>query len=614
MTTFSHTIHRIAGFLLLTAALADEAYANQLVYVPLAQPCRLLDTRVSSKGPGPLTAAHGPYLFGTSAADISIIAQNGKSTGCSIPDGIEAVSVNMNMLDATAAGNIATWSADVGPNAPNIGTGVYNPSMANPVAGEVLYNTGYSTIPVGGMDTTGNAGPNTGKFYLQIANGQADMTINVVGYWLAVSWGETRRNGGVNPGSIALGFNTTVGGYYSTALGAYTTAAGQNSTAMGSETYANNDYATALGVRSVANGSAATAMGDHTRASGFSSTAMGFETIASGTTSTAMGHQTQAAKENSTAMGYATLADGNNSTAMGNNTAATGDSSTAMGYGTKAIGNYATAMGFNTVADAEFSTAMGYNATVKGHVGSFIYADRAHAGMIENTQDNQFKVVANGGTVFKSEGRGVVFDVPDFTFNTSGGIITSTRYDMAHGSGAVTGVRLLPGDGTWTSVSDRNAKTALQPVDPREVLKKVVALPMSTWQYKTQEKFRHLGPMAQDFYAAFHLGGSDTGIATIDADGVALAAIQGLNALLTEKDGQLTALRDEKDREIGELRAELAAQKTESTAQKTEIVMQKARIASLESLAGDLAEVKAQVATLRKSVPTELTTVALREQ
>ena len=80
--------------------------------------------------------------------------------------------------------------------------------------------------------------------------------------------------------------------------------------------------------------------------------------------------------------------------------------------------------------------------------------------------------------------------------------------------------------------------------------------------------------MAQDFYAAFGLGESDKGIDTVDADGVALAAIQGLNAVLMDK-----------EREIGNLRTELTAQK--------------ARVASLESLATEIAEVKAQIAALR---------------
>ncbi len=44
--------------------------------------------------------------------------------------------------------------------------------------------------------------------------------------------------------------------------------------------------------------------------------------------------------------------------------------------------------------------------------------------------------------------------------------------------------------------------------------------------------------MAQDFFAAFGLGDSDKAIGTIDADGVDLAAIQGLrDAILNEECG-----------------------------------------------------------------------------
>jgi hypothetical protein len=47
--------------------------------------------------------------------------------------------------------------------------------------------------------------------------------------------------------------------------------------------------------------------------------------------------------------------------------------------------------------------------------------------------------------------------------------------------------------------------------------------------------------MAQDFYAAFGLGEDDKHITTSDEGGVALAAIQGLNAKLEAKVMELTA-------------------------------------------------------------------------
>jgi len=104
-----------------------------------------------------------------------------------------------------------------------------------------------------------------------------------------------------------------------------------------------------------------------------------------------------------------------------------------------------------------------------------------------------------------------------------------------------TGARLT-GGGAWTNASDKHAKTAFAAIDPQEILAKVVQLPVTTWQYKAEaETVRHLGPMAQDFHAAFRLGSNDTTIATVDASGVALAAIQGLNQKLEEENAKLRA-------------------------------------------------------------------------
>src|SRR5262249_27589143 len=87
-------------------------------------------------------------------------------------------------------------------------------------------------------------------------------------------------------------------------------------------------------------------------------------------------------------------------------------------------------------------------------------------------------------------------------------------------------------NGTFVSSSDRNAKENFRPLDSREVLSKVAALPLTRWNYKDDTGSEHIGPMAQDFYAAFKVGPDDKHIATIDEGGVALAAIQGLNEKL----------------------------------------------------------------------------------
>ena len=125
----------------------------------------------------------------------------------------------------------------------------------------------------------------------------------------------------------------------------------------------------------------------------------------------------------------------------------------------------------------------------------------------------------------------------------------------------------IPAELTTTAVnitSDRNAKEQFRPVNAREVLAKVARLPISEWQYKTQSDARHIGPMAQDFREAFALGRDEKHITSVDADGVALAAIQGLNEKFDEQSREKdTRIRDlEKTvAELKELVSKLAAQK-----------------------------------------------------
>ena len=110
--------------------------------------------------------------------------------------------------------------------------------------------------------------------------------------------------------------------------------------------------------------------------------------------------------------------------------------------------------------------------------------------------------------------------------------------------GTWTGAYLSDG-GTWTNNSDRDSKVQVVEVDSSSILAKVASLPISTWRYKVEKDQIHLGPMAQDFRAAFGLGMDEKHIATIDEDGVALAAIQAL--YLADRK------RDEEDRKKDEL-------------------------------------------------------------
>jgi hypothetical protein len=101
---------------------------------------------------------------------------------------------------------------------------------------------------------------------------------------------------------------------------------------------------------------------------------------------------------------------------------------------------------------------------------------------------------------------------------------------------------------SWVNAADRNLKQNFAPVDAQDMLDKVAALPVMRWNDKSQPDQTHVGPVAQDFRAAFDVGADDKHIATVDEEGVALAAIQGLNQKLKEKDVEIQELKERLDR------------------------------------------------------------------
>jgi hypothetical protein len=80
-------------------------------------------------------------------------------------------------------------------------------------------------------------------------------------------------------------------------------------------------------------------------------------------------------------------------------------------------------------------------------------------------------------------------------------------------------------------------------VDGSALLQRLNALPIEVWNYKSQDpSIQHVGPMAQDFRAAFEFGEDETRISTVDTDGVALATIQAMYRMLLQKEEQIEQL------------------------------------------------------------------------
>ncbi len=297
--------------------------------------------------------------------------------------------------------------------------------------------------------------------------------------------------------------------------------------------------------------------------------------------------------------GRRNLALGNYSSALGGYFNATeGDRSVvAGGENNFAGGDYSFAAGYaavvRTAGQAPIAlpfprSTLDYSGTASGDDGSFVWSDRGAGGIFRTSGANQFLVRAQGGVGINTappsasvelsiesdaddpdysslwlkqrslNDNGVLLSAGDGSSNNAGfyidhynGITQARRLELAtNGSvtirsnttAAASGVTMPAGSGAWNSLSDRRLKTAIAAIDPVAILERLLATPITTWSYRAQgNEVRHIGPMAQDFAAAFGLGENDTTISTVDADGVALAAIQGLHAKLESENAELRA-------------------------------------------------------------------------
>lgn len=246
--------------------------------------------------------------------------------------------------------------------------------------------------------------------------------------------------------------------------------------------------------------------------------------------------------------GFNNIADGGTSfVGGGNSNHATGGAAVVGGGNGNQSTGYQSAIygGSNNIASGDDSVIGGGSANTASGVGSVVVGGTANKAVGRNSlaAGQQAEALHNGTFVWSDDAGTATPSTGEnqWVSRASGG------YWLYSNSTETAGVTLPPGGNAWQSISDRNTKDNFEPVDTVEVLKRLSAIPMETWNYRSQDpSIRHIGPMAQDFYAAFGVGEDEKHITTIDADGVALAAIQGLHQLVQEK-----------DREIGDLKARM---------------------------------------------------------
>ena len=177
----------------------------------------------------------------------------------------------------------------------------------------------------------------------------------------------------------------------------------------------------------------------------------------------------------------------------------------------------AIAIGYNVTADQDHTTAMGKFASNNGFQGTFIWSDgsaQASADTFRNTANNEFAARATGG----------------FRFRTN--------------LGGTTGCNLPAGSGVFNCTSSRYTKENFSSASG--VLNSLRKIPVSTWNYISEgREVRHLGPMAEDFFAEFKLGTGNTSIGVQDLAGVSIAAVKELDEQLQQKNAEIERLQNE---------------------------------------------------------------------
>jgi trimeric autotransporter adhesin len=263
---------------------------------------------------------------------------------------------------------------------------------------------------------------------------------------------------------------------------------------------------------------------------GFYSWAGGNLTRATAFASFAFGDQLLVSGVDAAAFGASSTVSGTVGFSAGGNNECSAFACLAIGWNNRAAGQGSVALGERVHASANWSVALGRRAH-SNHTGSFTWGDASTTDSLRSSANNRFHTRAAGG------------------------------YRLYTNSAASIGVSLASSGNSWSSLSDRNRKENFSGVDGEDVLRRLRNVPVSTWTFiDVDDPVRHIGPMAQDWHAAFGLKPDSLMIDRGDIDGVSLAAIQALDARTAPLVDEIARLRregEEKDRRIEALEARL---------------------------------------------------------
>ena len=225
----------------------------------------------------------------------------------------------------------------------------------------------------------------------------------------------------------------------------------------------------------------------------------------------------------------------------------TTNSATNSNYSTVG-GGYVNSVGgaYATISGGSSNVAAGELATIPGGKGNSASGKSSFAAGNAARADRQGAFVwadSNDLSFTTSVLWPIAGGVNSFSVRATGGVTFVTKI---HPDGAILAECYLSGSPAvltsgWTCSSDRNAKERVTTISPKRVLERLITMPVSEWSM-IGSTMRQIGPMAQDFYRAFGLGDSDKAINSVNAQGVAFAAIQGLNEKVQAKEKEIARL------------------------------------------------------------------------
>jgi hypothetical protein len=265
-----------------------------------------------------------------------------------------------------------------------------------------------------------------------------------------------------------------------------------------------------------------------------------------------------------------------------------GNANTASGYAALSnnnTGNYNTASGRGALASnttGTTNTATGFSALATNTMGHANTATGSYA-LVSNTVGISNTAIGAGADVLGG-------NLSNATAIGAGAVVDASNKVRVGNAG----VTVIEGQVGFTSSSDRKKKENLRPVAGEEVLRKVGELSLTSWNFigHDPKQFRHYGPMAQDFFAAFgHDGigtiGTETTITSTDMDGILMIAAQALEKRTVEQEKRTV----EQKKEIQALRGENADLRARLENENADL---KARLAALERKVGNSALAKAE--------------------